>query len=569
MADVLSAAPPRGRIAAGARQRVPRIPQSAAVFALYFALAVLYVGRYAVLHPMTGTVGTGPDVQIFIWGLRWWPFAIGHGLDPLISHVVWPPYGSDILWTTTTPFLSLLAAPVTLTLGPTAAWNLLSVLGPAAAAWGAYELCYELTGRLGPSLVGGLVFGFSSYELAESLAHLQMSSTVLLPLGVLCVVRQLRGHYGDVGFMARIALIGVIELLIAPELLATMVLTGAVAGLAALALFGDRRRALVRTGLLGACGLAAGAVVASPLLIRMLIDNPAAPAYTTGFYSVDLANLIIPTRITAVGSRWATPLVAHFHGNLSEQTGYLGVPLLVILAVFMIWSRRRPLSWLLGTVFAVSVLLSLGPHLRVAGHQLIGLPEALVTHVPILRDAMPSRLMVGAALAAAVMVALWLATGPGRPSWRWMGAALVVASLFPSLSRSPWWKPTPTGIRRDAVARIVPAGSTVISLPFWNPADRGLYAQAVAGMRFRVVDRWEQVIPVQYRSLTADRSLWAWHLPSADVGPLEARLCHFGIGYAMVWRGPFTSPGFLNALHLRPIYSGDPIVYRLPACTRD
>lgn len=81
--------------------------------------------------------------------------ALGHGLNPFISHVVWAPYGADVLWTTTVPVISLLAAPVTLALGPTIAWNLLCVIAPALSAWAAYLLCRELTGRLWPSALGG------------------------------------------------------------------------------------------------------------------------------------------------------------------------------------------------------------------------------------------------------------------------------------------------------------------------------------------------------------------------------------------------------------------------------
>ncbi len=116
---------------------------------------MLYFGRFAFSSPGGGTIGLGPDVQIFLWGLRWWPFALGHGLNPFISHVVWAPYGADVLWTTTVPVISLLAAPVTLALGPTIAWNLLCVIAPALSAWAAYLLCRELTGRLWPSALGG------------------------------------------------------------------------------------------------------------------------------------------------------------------------------------------------------------------------------------------------------------------------------------------------------------------------------------------------------------------------------------------------------------------------------
>lgn len=143
----------------------------AAVLGLYLLVAMVYIGRFALPSPAGGTLGTGPDVQIFLWGLRWWPYALAHGVDPFVAHVVWAPFGSNILWTTTVPAISLLIAPVTILLGPAVAWNVLCVLAPALGAWAAYLLCRELTGRLWPSAFGGALFGFSSFQLAEGLAH--------------------------------------------------------------------------------------------------------------------------------------------------------------------------------------------------------------------------------------------------------------------------------------------------------------------------------------------------------------------------------------------------------------
>ena len=36
---------------------------------------------------------------------------------------------------------------------------------PAVSAWAAFLLCRHLAGRFWPSLIGGYLFGFSSYEL--------------------------------------------------------------------------------------------------------------------------------------------------------------------------------------------------------------------------------------------------------------------------------------------------------------------------------------------------------------------------------------------------------------------
>ncbi len=127
--------------------------QGAVALALYLLLAIALLCRAALGHPAGGTIGSGPDVQTFVWGLRWWPYALLHGVDPFLSRLVWPPAGVSTLWTTTVPGLALLAAPVTLTAGPMLSWNLWCALAPASAAWGAYLLCRELDAGWWPGLV--------------------------------------------------------------------------------------------------------------------------------------------------------------------------------------------------------------------------------------------------------------------------------------------------------------------------------------------------------------------------------------------------------------------------------
>lgn len=59
-------------------------------------------------------------------------------------------------------------------------------MAPTLSAWAAYMLCRRVTGGFWPSLAGGYVFGFSSYELG----HLNLSLVFIPPLiGYLLVLR--------------------------------------------------------------------------------------------------------------------------------------------------------------------------------------------------------------------------------------------------------------------------------------------------------------------------------------------------------------------------------------------
>src|SRR5215208_1504020 len=155
---------------------------SALVLAGYCGLSILWFGLPVAAHPRTDYVGAGADPQIFVWALAWWPHALLHGENPIVSHAIWAPDGVDLAWTASAPGLARAFAPVTLAAGPVAAYTAAALLLPALAAWTAFLLCRHVTRALWPSVLGGYLFGFSSYMLAEELGHLHMTSVFLLPL---------------------------------------------------------------------------------------------------------------------------------------------------------------------------------------------------------------------------------------------------------------------------------------------------------------------------------------------------------------------------------------------------
>src|SRR5262249_49620315 len=126
-------------------------------------------------------IGTGADPQIFVWSLAWWPHAVLHWQNPVVTHEVWPPAGLDLTWASSVPALAAALAPVTLSAGTVASYNAGMILAPALAAWTAFLLCRHVTRSFWPSLAGGYLFGFSSYELGHLLGHMNLSWVFLVP----------------------------------------------------------------------------------------------------------------------------------------------------------------------------------------------------------------------------------------------------------------------------------------------------------------------------------------------------------------------------------------------------
>src|SRR5256886_1569631 len=178
-------------------------------------IVAVLVGPGVLLHPSSAAVGLNPasDFQVMAWSLEWWPWAIGHGADLLHTHLLWPPEGFSILWMTTIPVPALLAAPLTLLAGPLVAYNALILLSVVLATGAAYLLCRELTGRLVPSVLGGLLFVLSPYMLGHMLSqHLDLSFEVPVPLLALFIVRYVRGRTSGRRFVVGFALLLIVQL---------------------------------------------------------------------------------------------------------------------------------------------------------------------------------------------------------------------------------------------------------------------------------------------------------------------------------------------------------------------
>src|SRR6185312_5071469 len=108
-------------------------------------LAAFYLGVPVAAHPRRDLIGYLIDPEIFVWSLGWWPHAILHGQNPVITHAIWAASGVNLAWITSVPGLAILAAPVTLIAGPAVGYNVLAVLMPALAAWTAFLLCRHVT----------------------------------------------------------------------------------------------------------------------------------------------------------------------------------------------------------------------------------------------------------------------------------------------------------------------------------------------------------------------------------------------------------------------------------------
>jgi hypothetical protein len=455
--------------------------------ALYAALSFVYFGWRLVPHPGRLLVGAHgeSDAEIFVWSFAWWPHAIGDWTNPFVSHAVYAPTGVNLESVTSVPGLALAFSPITLLFGPSVAYNLAAVLLPALSAWTAFLLCRAVTRSVPAALAGGYLYGFSSYELAHQYAgHLNLTAVFLVPLLALAVLRYVRGELDGRGLAWRAALIVAFQFSISTEVsltLALALLLGLVLGLALL----PASRARIRAAVLPlAAAYALAAVLAAPLVYYAVTGIvPGANAFA-GTFGADLLNLVVPTRATGIAGSWLDPFSSRFRGDTAERDSYLGLPTLAIVALLLL---RRPLprsTLLLAAGLALATLLSFGTALEVAGRRVVPLPWSALAGWTGVEQVIPSRLALYGTLAAAVLVALWLAAARGRRGAALLAGLAVVALVPPLWGRSYVDHPVRWAFFSDGLYRLcVPRGETLMVFPFGHWGGSLLW-QAEAGFWF-------------------------------------------------------------------------------------
>jgi hypothetical protein len=461
---------------------------AAAALGLYLVVSFLYFALPVLAHPGREIIGSGNDPQLFIWSLAWWPHAVLHGHNPFVSHVLWAPTGANLVWSTSIPGLALLLTPVTVAVGPVVAYNVAAVALPALAGLTAFLLCRHVTRSFWASLAGGYLYGFSSFMLGHELAHLHLTSSFLVPLAALFVLRFLESDLDGRGLVWRLTPVLVFQFLFGTEvffMLALCLVVGA--GLAWVVV--PRVRGRLRQGIAPVLGAyAVAAIVLAPFLYYAVTSPQGVVTPTTTQNPDDLVTFAFPTTLSAVGGQLAVHFVNYSSPIMAEAGQYLGLPALAIIALFA-WRRwRRPASRFLVLALVLAGLATLGPKLRVRAHNLFPLPWRAVQSLPLFDNTLPARFALFVSLVACLIVAIWAAGG----SPRWLRVVLTVGAVVaiaPRLSTGAWHStpPVPAFISAGLYSKCLPPGANVLVVPppFRNAA---LLWQEKAGFRFRLAD---------------------------------------------------------------------------------
>ena len=476
---------------------IRRWPVDLAAIAVLLALSVLQC------RSLLGALSSGVPANRFsgdagqgVWYMAWLPYALGHGLDPFISHLQFAPSGFSLLSNTGMLFPALLLSPVTVTAGPVVAFDVGVLAAPVVSGGCLYFVCRRLgMGRAG-GLVAAILFGFSPYLMHEApFGHFNLTWLFFPPLAYYLLRRILL----DEGSASRQGLalgaLVVVQYFTSTEILLDCVILAVPMTLIFLARHvRDGPRVLKRLLIALSCAC----LVAVPLLAYPLWVTLAGPYHV-------LPNPAKTISITLPDPAWPSARARSGAGFFARaDSGFVGPGALVVAAAALFWWRQVREVAHFATGALIAFVLALGNNIRTGRSVLLQTsPIAWFAHVPLLRAIVPYRFSSLMVMFIALLCATTITQVSGRlAEWgpsrrvavaRWSTSALLAAAVLvlPLLADT-----FPSGVEHVELPAAVSAAVT--------PGDRnailGVYPaagvftgdaliwQALSSMSFRLTD---------------------------------------------------------------------------------
>lgn len=450
------------------------------------------------------------DFTQSVWFIAWFPHAISHGINPFFTNAMMVPNGVNLAENTASPFLGLLSAPFALVLSPLVIGNLFMVVAMPISAFSAFAVFRRWQIWDPVAVLGGLIYGFSPYMVGQGVDHPELIFLPVPPLIALTVtsILQHRGSRRRLG--VQLGLLVSIQYLISQEVLAIVIVVTVLAVIFVCARHPTWTRQLARTA---AVPVGIAVAVTAVLLAYPIWMMTAGPQHFTGpTFPVtnaihnDLFSFIVPGPLQKVSLGMRSIGIRLVGGsNPTEAGGYIGVPLLIITGYLAWRSRRSPRTQLAVALLFGTAVLTIGTHLAVNGRLIqFPLPFALLDHVPLLNNVLPSRVGFSVAACLAAVVAFGLddihrSSARGRPDvsvghrHRDRKAAVLVGVTLLVLiaTQLPMWPyaRTTASVLPTKIQQAIPPGDPIaITYPYDTDfLTVPMLWQAEDGFRFRLI----------------------------------------------------------------------------------
>ncbi len=431
--------------------------------------------------PATRAIGDNPNDQALIEWFLAHGMLVWTGDFSLVTERLNAPDGVNLMSNASHIVHGVLMSPVTAIFGVAVSFALLVALNLAATAAGWHLLLARTLGmnRVAAG-VGGLFAGFAPGMISQSNSHLHMTAQWLVPAIVWAVVRLAHAETVRTTLTSAMLLAGLVsvQLLLGEEVLFLTALTLMIFAIT----YAARRPqwvGAIAPRFLGGMLLAAvtsGAIVSYPLWVQFAGDQhtPNAP-FGPEFFYADVASYAAISPLSIAGS----PDAGRLATSSAEYTAYLGVPLLLLIAVCLVWRWRAPATAAIAVSALVMTWLSFGPHVTI-GQRETDLPSiySRLHHVPVINGALPTRYAL--ALIPLIAVLLAMAIDAAWRADRLVRIAVVVAVVAALTPIAP--KPLHTTDRPTVPPFItsggwrdcVPAGGVLVPVPLPTPQQPDL-----------------------------------------------------------------------------------------------
>ncbi|RRR74185.1 MAG: hypothetical protein EI684_07600 [Candidatus Viridilinea halotolerans] len=410
------------------------------VLALY-TLAALFISWPMVRYFTTGVIGAehGVDAYQGTWNLWWVATALSSGRLPFFTNILYYPTGVDLFWQTSQVAHGITALPITLLLGPRAGFNWTVLLSFVLGGYLTFLFVREVTGNTLGALVGGMVFAFSPYHVQRMVdGPVEVTSIHWVPLYLFALYFHLERPTWWRSLLCGLLLVWV-------GLggwyygLFCVITTGLAAGVWLVVPGPGQpwrwpdRAAWVRAIWAGTPALWWVLLIAPQL--QGLVSEPDKlwdMREIHAWRSADLLDFFLPNPLHPL---WGEAIWAareeRYPGAViwNVALGWVGLALGLVGAITA-WPQVR--RWV--ALIALSLLLAMGPTLRVAGYDTgLPLPFMLLQDFPGIRSGQrPSHIMVVASVLLGILVAYGFAWLTRRMTMRAAGglAAGLIALLL-------------------------------------------------------------------------------------------------------------------------------------------
>lgn len=480
--------------------------QNVLILLIYILLSLFFWGFPSNFNKLV--FGNDIDPIAIIWSINWFPYALSHGLNPFISHTILNPIGVNLVWSPAYAFTaSLLMFPVTVIFGPIVSYNMLTLLSPALSAFTAFLLCKYLSKNTIPALMGGYIYGFSSYEIGQLLGHLNLFTIFLIPLIILICTLFYQNKVNKFLFLTILIILLILQFGFSLEIFTTLTFFGYISLIIAFIFINqqDRKKIIILGGWV-IISYIITMIILLPFLYYLYLGLHLIPTIfnDTSFYSSDLLNFIIPTPITWLGGNQFSHIASKFSGNFSEEGAYIGIPLIFISYLYIkeFWHTFHGKLLIISGL--IIIIASFGPFLKILGTQIIQTPWKLLIYLPLIKQALPTRFTLYLSLVLAIIITIWLSTSKYNKIFKYSITVLSLVFLIPNLSVS--FKGVkkeiniPPFFTQKSYLKYIKPNSNVLIIPYSYNGNSALW-QVASNMYFNMIDYPWYPVPL---------NKWSW-----------------------------------------------------------